>query len=330
MDDIDNRRISHSLTCKKWGQMNSIRRDIIIVICALAIAASFSTLPTFEPVLSCIRAEVWPKQLIALEVTSDALIAFAYAWIPLTLLKIRRMRGDIPVDWTLVCFAAFIVLCGVTHVMGIITISKPIYWLDAQIKAITGLVSIATAILLRYRVLPVLLAIPSGNEIHQARERAEAERAAAVEAKQALEAKTTELEAAVKNAALKDAAIRELSTPVLPCAPGVLLCPLVGTLDSSRAQQLMDDLVSTVERHRARVVILDLAGVAVVDTAVADVIVRAAKAVRLLGASATVTGMRGAVAQTVVNLGIDLGGIDTYGTLEEGLARAMKSKAATI
>lgn len=194
--------------------------------------------------------------------SADLLIAVAYAWIPITLLTIRKRRGDIPVDWTLLCFAAFIVLCGLTHVMGIITVWNPIYWLDAQLKLLTGLVSIATAILLRYRVLPLLLS------------------------------------------------------------------PIVGTLDSQRAEQLTSDLLAAVERHRARIVILDLAGVAIVDTAVADVIVRTGKAVRLLGASAYVTGMRGAVAQTVVQLGIDLTGIETFGALQDGLAKAMGMKTA--
>ena len=113
----------------------------------------------------CIRSSVWPGGLIALHVLSDGLIALAYVWIPITLIAVWRKRDDIPFNWTLLCFAGFIVSCGLTHVMSIVTTWWPYYWLAGEIKAVTGLISIATAAVLAFRVYPSLLAIPSATAL---------------------------------------------------------------------------------------------------------------------------------------------------------------------
>lgn len=121
------------------------------------------------------------------------------------------------------------------------------------------------------------------------------------------------------------AAIQELSTPLIPISDDVLIMPLIGSIDSSRAQQVLERLLTGVAESRAHTVILDITGVAVVDTQVANALIRAAQAVRLLGARIVLTGIRPEIAQTLVGLGIDLQNITTRGTLQTGIAYAMKA-----
>ncbi len=123
--------------------------------------------------------------------------------------------------------------------------------------------------------------------------------------------------------AAQQAALRELSTPIIPLSDGVIAMPLIGAIDSARAQQIVESLLAGVEAHRARAAILDITGVQVVDTQVANALLRAAQAVRLLGAQVIITGIRPEVAQTLVGLGLDLGGITTLATLQSGIAHAL-------
>jgi signal transduction histidine kinase len=105
--------------------------------------------------------------VIWLHVVSDALIAIAYYSIPLTLVYFVRRRKDLAFDWMFLCFAVFIVACGTTHLMEILNIWHPTYWLSGVIKAITALTSIVTAILL-VRLVPVALALPSPEQLRRA------------------------------------------------------------------------------------------------------------------------------------------------------------------
>ncbi len=102
---------------------------------------------------------LWTPGLIWLHVVSDSLIALSYLSIPITLLHFARKRRDIPFSWMFLCFGAFIVACGVTHLMEIWTIWFPSYWLAGALKAVTAGISVATAILL-IRVVPRALALP--------------------------------------------------------------------------------------------------------------------------------------------------------------------------
>lgn len=115
------------------------------------------------------------------------------------------------------------------------------------------------------------------------------------------------------------AAIRELSTPVIPIHPRVLLLPLVGTIDTQRAEQLMEAVLMKVVHDQAKIIIIDIAGVAVVDTKVAEHLLETTKAVRLLGAQTILTGISPTVAKTVVNLGVDISTMHTRSQLAEGL-----------
>ncbi|HRI69760.1 MAG TPA: STAS domain-containing protein [Polyangium sp.] len=116
--------------------------------------------------------------------------------------------------------------------------------------------------------------------------------------------------------------IMELSARVLPLSRGVLLLPLVGRLDGPRAERIMEVLLGAVTEQSARVVLLDVTALPTVDEGVAMHIVRAASAVRLLGATAVLVGVRPSLAQAIVAGGIDLGGIVTLARLEDGLRYA--------
>jgi PAS domain S-box-containing protein len=118
------------------------------------------------------------------------------------------------------------------------------------------------------------------------------------------------------------AALAELSTPLIPINDEVLAMPLIGAIDTQRAQQVLEALLHGIEQSRARIAILDITGVPVVDTQVAKTLLIAAQGVRLLGAEIVLTGIRPEVAQALVGLGVDLGSIVTRSTLQRGIAYA--------
>jgi len=120
------------------------------------------------------------------------------------------------------------------------------------------------------------------------------------------------------------AAIRELSTPVIQVHDRVLLLPLIGTIDTQRAEQVMETVLVRVVEHQARVMIIDIAGVPVVDTKVADNLLQTTEAVRLLGAETILTGITPHVAKTIVRLGIDISSMHTRSRLAEGIALALE------
>ncbi|WP_231511728.1 PAS domain-containing protein [Chondromyces apiculatus] len=119
-------------------------------------------------------------------------------------------------------------------------------------------------------------------------------------------------------------ALRELSTPLMPIAEGVLAMPLVGAIDSARANEILETLLEGVVREQARTAILDITGVRVVDTQIANALVTIARAVKLLGAEVLLTGMSPAVAQTLVTLDLDLKDLTTLGTLQSGITHALR------
>ena len=117
-------------------------------------------------------------------------------------------------------------------------------------------------------------------------------------------------------------AIRELSTPVLQFRERLLILPIIGMLDQQRARQLTEQLLGAIQRQRAKVVVIDITGVATVDVDVANHLVQTVEAARLMGASAIITGVSSKIAQTLVDLGVDLGMMKTVGDLQGGLEEA--------
>jgi anti-anti-sigma factor len=161
------------------------------------------------------------------------------------------------------------------------------------------------------------------------RDNAVQERAAQVEVRQ-LSSQLSQMEAllAEKTALLE--VIREASTPIAPVVRGILVVPLVGIFDAVRAENLTEKLLQEITRVGAKAAILDISGVPMFDTAAAQLIIRLARAVRLLGTEVLLVGMSPDNARTIVQLGVDLSGIGTLGTLQDGLARALQLQRLRI
>jgi rsbT co-antagonist protein RsbR len=133
----------------------------------------------------------------------------------------------------------------------------------------------------------------------------------------------TYIAANLNTVARHQAAIRELSTPVIRVHHRILLLPLVGTVDSHRAAQIMETLLMRVVEEQARAVIVDIAGVPTVDTMVADHLLKTTEAVRLLGAETILTGISAQIARTVVQLGVDISSMHTRSRLADGIELAL-------
>jgi len=122
----------------------------------------------------------------------------------------------------------------------------------------------------------------------------------------------------------------EMSTPVTQIWEGVLLLPIVGIIDSRRARDVMNATLAKISETQARIFILDISGVGVVDTAVANHLIKITRATRLMGCACTISGVSPQIAQTIVDLGIDLGGIQTTATMRDALADAFRRVGMTI
>jgi rsbT co-antagonist protein RsbR len=122
----------------------------------------------------------------------------------------------------------------------------------------------------------------------------------------------------------------ELSTPVVKLWEGVLALPMIGTLDSSRTQIVMESLLQRIVDTGSEIAIIDITGVPTVDTLVAQHLLKTVTAIRLMGADCIISGIRPQIAQTIVHLGIDLQGITTKASLADALTLAMKRSGFTI
>ncbi|WP_176583627.1 STAS domain-containing protein [Priestia megaterium] len=115
-------------------------------------------------------------------------------------------------------------------------------------------------------------------------------------------------------------ALEELSVPMVPLSKGIAVMPIVGQIDTHRAQLIMETALEESANLQLHYLILDISGVLIVDTMVANNIIEVVKALQLIGTKAMITGIRPEIAQTVVSLGIELGTIKTKATLEQALA----------
>jgi rsbT co-antagonist protein RsbR len=116
----------------------------------------------------------------------------------------------------------------------------------------------------------------------------------------------------------------ELSTPVVQLWKGILALPLIGTLDSARTQVVMDSLLEKIVSSRAAIAIMDISGVPVVDTLVAQHLMKTVAAARLMGADCIISGIRPQIAQTIVHLGIDFSGLHTRSSLADAFVLALR------
>ncbi|PLS04860.1 STAS domain-containing protein [Neobacillus cucumis] len=127
-----------------------------------------------------------------------------------------------------------------------------------------------------------------------------------------------------KTISLQKIALEELSAPLIPVFDNISVMPLVGTIDTERAKSIMGNLLEGVVKYRSEVVLIDITGVPVVDTMVAHYIIQAVEAVRLVGAKCLIVGIRPEIAQTIVNLGINLNQVITKSNLQKGIMAALE------
>lgn len=123
-------------------------------------------------------------------------------------------------------------------------------------------------------------------------------------------------------------AMLEMSTPVAKIWDGVLFAPVVGIVDSRRSRDIMNKALASIVEHRAHTLMLDIAGVGVVDTAVANHLIKIAKAAVLMGCKTIISGISPAIAQTITELGIELGSVRTTSTIETALREAITANSA--
>ncbi len=128
----------------------------------------------------------------------------------------------------------------------------------------------------------------------------------------------------------QQAEMLELSTPVVKLWDGVLALPMIGTLDSSRTQVVMETLLERIVETGSEIAIIDITGVPTVDTLVAQHLLKTITAIRLMGADCIVSGVRPQIAQTIVHLGVDLGSVTTKASLADALALALKRSGFTV
>lgn len=129
----------------------------------------------------------------------------------------------------------------------------------------------------------------------------------------------------IKEVEARTAMIFESSTPVVQVWEGVVVTPIIGTLDSERTQQIMEQLLEKIVETHSRIALIDITGVPSIDTAIAQHLVDTINAVKLLGSQVVITGIKPSIAQTLVHLGINLTGILTRKSLAEGIEVALKT-----
>jgi rsbT co-antagonist protein RsbR len=140
----------------------------------------------------------------------------------------------------------------------------------------------------------------------------------------AQEATIAEIRATQRREDQLRAVIQELSTPIIPIYRGVLVLPLVGAIDSLRSQEITERLLEEIVRQQADMVIIDITGVSVVDTSVANHLIMTAQAVNLLGSRVIFTGISSTIAQTIIQLGVNLGDVITLNNLQAGMLYALQ------
>ena len=125
-------------------------------------------------------------------------------------------------------------------------------------------------------------------------------------------------------------AVLAMSTPVTEIWDGILLLPIVGLVDSKRSEDIMNAVLSNIKTLKAKEFILDISGVCVVDTAVANYLINISKATSLMGCRATISGISPAISKTIIQLGIDVGNVNTTATMMDALAKAFDSQGLSI
>jgi anti-anti-sigma regulatory factor/HAMP domain-containing protein len=159
--------------------------------------------------------------------------------------------------------------------------------------------------------------------LHNARNEIETQRVELAQRADALERMLADLQTSTRAREQLQATVNTLASPIVPVLNGVLVMPLIGVIDADRAQQIMTATLQAIEQYRAKIIILDVTGVPVVDTLVAQALMQVAESARLLGAQPVLVGLRPELAQTIVGLGLDLSRLITRSDLQSGVEYAL-------
>lgn len=138
-----------------------------------------------------------------------------------------------------------------------------------------------------------------------------------------------ELEEQLSTIEKQRAAIKELSTPMIEVWAGVLCVPIVGVIDSSRAAEMTMALLTAVVEKKVRFTIIDITGIEAMDTRATDHFLRMARSVRLLGAECVLSGINPNVARSIIHMGVELSGIQTYRSLRDALQHHVRRQASS-
>ena len=150
------------------------------------------------------------------------------------------------------------------------------------------------------------------------------------ESKLSLESQIEETNKATVQILEQNQVLMDMSTPVTQLWDGILVLPLVGIIDSKRAQDIMSSMIEKIEAKETKAFILDISGIAIMDTGVANYIIKITKTTRLMGCHAIISGVSGAVANTMVQLGISIDEVDTTGNMQDALRKALALTDAKI
>lgn len=124
--------------------------------------------------------------------------------------------------------------------------------------------------------------------------------------------------------------VQELGTPIVPVYEGILLIPLVGQINEFRAMRVTEQVLEAIVQQQADVLLIDITGVPIIDTSIANHLMTLTRAVRLLGTDVIMVGLGAGIAQTIVHLGINLNGIATLANLQDGLVEALQRRGLSI
>ena len=123
---------------------------------------------------------------------------------------------------------------------------------------------------------------------------------------------------------LQKISLQELSTPIIPVFDRVIVIPIIGAIDRDRAKQIMENVLHAVVSNKSEIVLIDITGLLVLDTVVAHHLIEVVNAIHIVGGKSMLVGIRPEIAQTIVQLGVDLSDVTTLGTLQEGIEKALE------
>jgi rsbT co-antagonist protein RsbR len=332
------------------------RQGVLVVVVSavlflLALVLSVNALIVPRPslmsvVLNSFSALIFLTCLISARMGRIRPAAYAITWIPGFVTAIYMISAPHPVALVFLCIP---ILFASVLLSSLIVI--PITLLNLLVIGVAtrGVLDPTMLSAAMFMILVAVIAYMSAWSMERAQQSVQSAGAALEQANQALHVTNQELEDRVvqRTQALHErevtleqalsqqqqmiaelqrsqATIQQLSAPILPVAQGILVAPLIGMIDGQRIASLIQQILQSVEKEQARYLILDVTGMPIIDTEVAQVLMHVTQSVRLLGGRVILTGIRPEVAQTLVGLGINLNSMLTRNTLEGGIREALK------